>query len=334
MLTSQQLNALMKAFRMGKGITADEAQGLDAGLPGGEQQLEARMTLCGFYRNASGPEAAEAISRHAAWLSNSWLPELPLSRTALSGTEKALEFFQQVDCGLALAGLARVRGAMPEPRWWRARGDILLTRSRERPTEHRMLAEQAHEAYLQAYTAWLAEYERDRRQFESDADGPRRERLLHTLELSAPFTRIRLITHLLEAGFEAELDTRVPEHAAALEPLLASPVVSIAAEARHRFEIARGRIALRGKDDARAVTHLLDATAPLAQALLLRYTGPDLKLAQELLAQGHRSSVIEFLERSESASGGLCPRLTEIRQAIEQGDDPDWTPIHAPRQDS
>lgn len=334
MLTSQQLNALIKAFRVGKGMTADEAQGLDAGLPGGEQQLEARMMLCGFYRGTRSAESAAAAARHAAWLSTSWLPELPLSRIDLSGTEKALEFFQQVDCGLALAGLARVRGAMPEPRWWRARGDVLLTRARERPEERRLLSEQAHDAYVHAWKAWLVEYERDRKQFESDADRPRRERLLHTLELSAPFTRVRLLTHLIEAAFEAELDESVREHSAGLEPLITGPVASIAAEARHRFEIARGRLALRAKDDATAMNHLLDSTASLAQALLLRYSGPDLKLAQELIAQGHRAIVIEFLERCESASGGLCPRLTEIRRAIEQGDEPDWTPIHAPRQES
>src|SRR5687767_8826667 len=121
MLTSQQLNALQRAFRVGRGMTADEARALDAGLPGGEQQLEARITLCGYHRGASPcAQTAAALSRHVAWLTGSWLPELPLERRDRAETELALELFQQIDPDLALAGLDRARGIMTDTRWWRA----------------------------------------------------------------------------------------------------------------------------------------------------------------------------------------------------------------------
>lgn len=313
-------------------MTAGEAQVLDAGLPGGEQQVEARVTLCGYLRGVgTGAEAAAALSRHVAWLTTSWLPELPLERRNPAETEDALAFFQQIDPDLALAGLERARGTIPGTRWWRVRGDLLLGKARAPGADHRGIALDAHEAYLRGWRAWLSDLDRDRKQFEADSDRPRRERLLHALELSTPFTRMRLLTQLLEASFEAELGDEAAAHAAELEALMVGPVASIAAEARHRVEIARGRLALRRKDDCAATIHLMDSTAQLGQALSLRYSGPDLKLAEELMAQGHRSTVIEFLERCEEASAGLCPRLTEIRRAVEQGDEPDWTPVHAPR---
>lgn len=327
MLTSQQMNALSRAFRVGKGMTATEALALDAELPGGEQQLEARVTLCGFHRRAGTcVQAVGALARHVAWLATSWLPELPLARRDLPATETVLALLGEIDPDLALAGLERVRGAMPDTRWWRARGDMLLAKSRARREGKRELAVEAHAAYQEAWTCWVAEQDRTRKQYDRDPDHQRRTRLLHALELAAPFTRIRLLAHLLEAAFEADLTQEAGAHLAALEPLIAGPVASVAAEAQHRAEVARGRLALHGGDEVAATRHLLESTAPLAQALLLRYSGPDLALAEALLARGHRATVTEFLERAEAASVGLCPRLTHIRQAVEQGDDPDWAP--------
>ena len=92
-------------------------------------------------------------------------------------------------------------------------------------------------------------------------------------------------------------------------------------EATHYGNLVLGRLALHNGDQASAEAHLL-AMGRISGSSSLDSFGPNMSLAQDLLAVGQRDSVLTYFD--ECAKFWKNPKLAAWRSAVQQGKTPDF----------
>lgn len=99
---------------------------------------------------------------------------------------------------------------------------------------------------------------------------------------------------------------------------------------RHLAYTVSGIASLAEGNSQEAAKQLL-ASAKTGASLMLRGQGPNMRLAEELLAAGEKAPVLEYLKLLESWAWREGNRLEDWRKQIEAGKTPDfsrWTTLH------
>lgn len=95
------------------------------------------------------------------------------------------------------------------------------------------------------------------------------------------------------------------------------------ASALHHSRIILGRCALKNDDISSAKRYLL-AAGQIPSSNALNHSGPDIKLASELLKRGERAAVITYLKACRSIWPGGLEKLDHWLDLLDKGVTPDF----------
>lgn len=295
-LVSQHATGILSS--RGLKLSATEANRLESVITENPNDLAARILLLVYYftRGCYVESARRAHERHLQWMIThaphsdiaSTAPALLHPSECQSYTNAKELWASQVEAHPENAAIlwnaaaflmgsdtnrceqVLNRGQLFEPRdpkWSEALGRVYKSRMNEGTDQSR----------LQAAQMSLAQFE-------------------NSLTLSDEMARFRLLPVCASAAFECGEFSKAKAYAAEALLKASKPDFDwIAGDSIHEGNVILGRVALRAGDCEAARTHLIRA-GKTPGSPHLKSAGPNMILAKELLEQGERQIVIEFLK--------------------------------------
>jgi tetratricopeptide (TPR) repeat protein len=307
----------LEYYLNGSNLTAAAVDAFEGSLDDNPNQPDIRTLLLGYYHGKSEFSAKSNFARHVYWFIENhpdaqllgmflfedgeiyeegkarWqkaLGEHPYNAKVLGN---AARYFEQRDQPLAEDALLKAKALDPENEEWPERlGRLYMRSMRFGSAETRVAtAEKAYAAFRAAY------------------------------DLASVLDRENVLLELSRSAFAAGKFSEAEQFAN--ETLEFANRKQDFGEGFHYAHIVLGRIALKNGDIEKAKEHLLDAGKTTGSDFL-NYVGPDMTLALELLNQGEREAVIEFINFCKTFWFSESSRLKDWKQTIEHGGIPDF----------
>jgi hypothetical protein len=303
----------LEYYLNGSNLTAAAVDAFEGSLDDNPNQPDIRTLLLGYYQGKAESSARNDFARHVYWFIENhpdaqllqfscglflyedsgiyeegrarWqkaLHEHPYNAKVLGN---AARFFEQRDQPLAEDALLKAKALDPENEEWPERlGRLYMRSMRSGSAETRVAtAEKAYAAFRAAY------------------------------DLASVLDREDVLLDLSRSAFAAGKFSEAEQFAN--ETLEFANRKQDYGEGFHYAHIVLGRIALKNGDIEKAKEHLLDAGKTTGSDFL-NYVGPDMTLALELLNQGEREAVIEFIDSCKTFWFGESSRLTDWKRTI------------------
>lgn len=305
----------LEYYLNGSNLTAAAVDALERDLDDNPNQPDLRTLLLGYYQGKAESSARNDFARHVYWFIENhpdaqllqfscglflfedsgiyqegkarWqkaLGEHPYNAMVLGN---AARYFEQRDQPLAEDALLKAKALDPENEEWPERLGRLYMRSMSSGTAETRVA-----TAEKAYAAFRAAY-----------------------DLARVLDREDVLLELSRTAFAAGKFSEAEQFAN--ETLEFADRKQDYGEGFHYAHIVLGRIALMNGDVEKAKEHLLDAGRTTGSDFL-NYVGPDMTLALELLNQGEREAVIEFIDSCKTFWISESSRLTDWKRTIER----------------